>query len=284
MVGFRRIGLLGCLIVGLSAPTAMAHADSSTSLNWAGYAVHRHGVKFRKVLGEWQVPTGNCTSGSEGFSAFWVGLGGYSLSSQALEQVGTEFDCTPSGGTFLSAWYEIVPRPPRTIHIRLSPGDRLKARVRVIGKKVTVWLADLTTHQTYRHTVKDRHPDITSAEWIAEAPSECLGISSCQVLPLADFGTIDFTRSTAENTRFRWGGVASGHWNSSRIRLANTNGRRYVSGSSPAAVATPSRLSGTGRSFRVTYSGTPTPVGGGGATVSSVRSRPSVRPLARLGG
>ena len=37
------------------------------------------------------------------------------------------------------------------------------------------------------------NPDTSSAEWIAEAPSQCDGSGSCQPLPLADFGTVQFT-------------------------------------------------------------------------------------------
>ena len=278
------MGLLVGLFVGLSGPAAIAHANTSTSLNWSGYAVHRSGVSFRRVSGEWRVPAGACAPGSQGYSAFWVGIGGYRLTSQALEQVGTELDCTPTGRTVLSAWYELVPAPVRRLSIALSPGDLVRARVRVRGHRVTVSFADLTTHRSFHRVLHARHVDVGSAEWIAEAPSECLGISSCQVLPLANFGTVDFTHVTAETTGHRWGGIASRHWNASRILLANTNGRRYVSGASASSVARPSGLKGRGRRFTITYAGTPTPSTGTGASVASLSVRPAVRPQARLGG
>ena len=45
------------------------------------------------------------------------------------------------------------------------------------------------------------NPDISSAEWIAEAPSTCSqGLSSCTPLPLADFGTVQFTSASATTT------------------------------------------------------------------------------------
>ena len=39
-------------------------------------------------------------------------------------------------------------------------------------------------------------PDTSSEEWIAQAPSKC-GHGSCEPLPLADFGTVTFSRATA---------------------------------------------------------------------------------------
>ena len=299
-MGLRGVGLLVGLLVGLSVPATLAHAGgpagttgrtalvagardgTNTSINWSGYAVHRRRVRFRRVSGEWRVPNGSCAAGSAGYSAFWVGLGGYRLNSRALEQVGTELDCTPTGRTVLSAWYELVPAPVHRIRIRLRAGDLVKARVKVRRDEVTVWLFDLTRHRSFRKTVNDRHTDTTSAEWIAEAPSECLGAVVCQVLPLADFGKVSFMHATVESRRYRWGGIASRRWNWSQIFLANTNGRRYVAGSSASARATPSTLAPDGRSFTVTYAGTPSPVTTG-PTVASTWVAPRTRPLARLG-
>ena len=79
----------------LAAPAAMA--DVTNSSNWAGYAVHKPGVSFRTVSGTWRQPVAKCTPGVETYSAFWVGLGGFSLNAPALEQTGTELDCSISG-------------------------------------------------------------------------------------------------------------------------------------------------------------------------------------------
>ncbi len=54
-----------------------ASADSTQSSNWAGYAVHRRGVRFSKVIGTWTQPRATCTPGQATYSSVWVGIGGY---------------------------------------------------------------------------------------------------------------------------------------------------------------------------------------------------------------
>lgn len=287
-MGFWKIGLALGVSVALLGPAAVAQANTNTSVNWSGYALHRPGVKFRRVSGEWREPTGACQPGAATtYSAFWLGLGGYRLSSPALEQIGTEFDCTPTGRAVVSAWYELVPWPSRTLRMTVNPGDLMKARVRVARSHVTLSLWDLTRGTWFHRTITDRHTDITSAEWIAEAPSECLSISQCRILPLADFGSVGFTRTFAQTTRWSVGGISSRHWNHTKILLANTNGRRYVSGGSVSARATPSALAGGGKSFSITYSGTPPAAPGGttsgaaGTAVATQRAQPRAATLQR---
>jgi hypothetical protein len=270
-VGFWKIGLALGVSVAMLGSAAVAQANTNTSVNWSGYALHRPGVKFRRVSAEWREPSGTCQpSSATTYSAFWLGLGGYSLNSPALEQIGTEFDCTPTGHTVLSGWYELVPAPSRTLRMRVDPGDLVKALVRIAGTHVTVSLWNLTRGTSFHRTVTDRHVDISSAEWIAEAPSECLSISQCRILPLADFGSVAFTRTFAQTTRYGSGGISSRHWNHTKILLANTNGRRYVSGGSVSAKATPSGLAGAGKSFTITYAGTPPAAEPGSPPVSAV--------------
>jgi len=68
--------LLAFALSAASAPAALA--DSTQSSNWAGYAIHRSGVSFTKVIGAWRQPSATCTAGSPAYSSAWVGLGGYS--------------------------------------------------------------------------------------------------------------------------------------------------------------------------------------------------------------
>jgi hypothetical protein len=277
-VGFIRKGwLLVGLIVGLLGPASAALANTNTSVNWSGYAIHRSGVKFRRVSGRWRVPSGSCVTGFQGFSAFWVGLGGYRLNSQALEQVGTEFNCNAIGQIQLSVWYELVPAPARTVRMTVAPGDLISARVVARGDHVTVGLTDRTRHEQFHRRILDRHMDLSSAEWIAEAPSECMGVSQCSVLPLANFGTVSFMRAYAQTWQYRSGPINSRHWNRTRILLANTEGRRYVSGSAVSSRATPSRLRHRGRSFTVTYSSTGTSASAPGSTTSVAGPRSRAR-------
>src|SRR3954451_2790503 len=86
---------------------AAAATSTETSSNWAGYVTT--GGSFSNVTATWVQPTVTCTPGVVSYSSFWVGLGGYGDGSQALEQIGTDADCTGSGRPVHSAWWEIVP-------------------------------------------------------------------------------------------------------------------------------------------------------------------------------
>ena len=104
----------------VTAPAALA--DSTNSSNWAGYAVHKPGVSFHTVSGTWRQPDAKCTPGAQTYSAFWVGLGGFSLNAPALEQTGTEVDCSISGKVVSTAWYELVPAASMPIRLTVQPG------------------------------------------------------------------------------------------------------------------------------------------------------------------
>jgi hypothetical protein len=66
----------------------------------------------------------------------------------------------------------------------------------VSGQRVLLRIRNLTTARSAARTVSMQSPDTSSAEWIAEAPSECNG-GSCQPLPLANFGTVAFSHADA---------------------------------------------------------------------------------------
>ena len=118
-------------------------AATAVSSNWGGYAVT--GKTFEAVSGTWVQPAANCSSSTARrrttASAFWVGLGGDSDASSALEQTGTEADCLADGRTRYTAWYELVPASSVRVSLRVSAGDRISGSVRVNGTKVTVQLA-----------------------------------------------------------------------------------------------------------------------------------------------
>src|SRR5690242_15347174 len=115
--------------VGLAlAPAAFAtRADSvpQTSANWAGYAVADSTtvstgttdptttapLQFTSVTATWKLPKVTCDKDSKTYSAFWVGLGGFSSDAQALEQIETDADCAARGHPVYYAWYELVPAP-----------------------------------------------------------------------------------------------------------------------------------------------------------------------------
>jgi hypothetical protein len=254
---------LASLLLGLAgaAATAGAHANTTTSDNWSGYAAHGKAQTFRSASATWQEPSTACAAGSATYSAFWVGLGGYSLSADALEQVGTEYDCSKAGRAELSAWYELVPAASRTIRMRVDAGDRIHASVTVIGERVRITLTDRTRHRSFTRTIVDHTIDITSAEWIAEAPSDCGDSSSrCSTLALADFGSVGFTGAHATTTTGRTRAISSDLWDTTKLLLGSSGASRFVSESSSSPTSTPSALSSGGSAFTVSYTGT-TPSG-----------------------
>jgi peptidase A4-like protein len=253
------VGVLA-LAAGLTAaPAALAKTQTTQSTNWAGYAVHRDGVSFHRISANWTQPAASCTPGQPSYSSAWVGLGGYSPTSTALEQIGTELDCTASGKVVSSAWYELVPAPSRTISLTVQPGDVMHATVTVTGHRVVVELDNLTRHHTFRKTLHSPAIDVSSAEWILEAPSECISQYSCQALPLANFGSITFGSASVVTANGAAGTIARGAWTRTRIKLTPGAQRLIVSRNSTdtGGAAVPSALRGGGSAFDVTFATAP---------------------------
>jgi hypothetical protein len=252
---FRSLPLAGAAVLALIFAPAAA-ADNSQSANWAGYAVHHTNVNFKKVLGTWTQPKAVCTPGQATYSSVWIGIGGYSVSSNALEQIGTEADCTAAGRQASSAWYELVPAASATVKIPVNAGDRMRAGVSISGSEVTLTLNNLTRHRTFTKRLHASVLDTTSAEWIVEAPSVCIS-TGCQTLPLADFGSTGFSAASAKTTAGHTGTIDDRRWTTTKITLAE-GGRQFFAGAgagAPFATATPSPLTGKDSAFTVTYSG-----------------------------
>lgn len=279
----RCVGLPAALITALSlicAPAALASATVSS--NWAGYAVHRSGVKYRRVVGTWTQPSATCTTGQRTYSSVWVGLGGFSVNSKALEQIGTEVDCNASGQVVSSAWNELVPAPSRNIRMRVDSGDVMNASVIVSGQRVTLTLDDLTRGTTFNRTVRVSPIDITSADWIVEAPSQCEGTSFCQPLALADFGSATFARARATTIGGHVGSISDRRWVTTKITLA-TQGQHFINGpyGASGAQALPSPLTAGGSAFSVEYqaptSTSTSPTTPTTATAGAAAARPLTR-------
>jgi len=259
-------------IVGASAGSASAAttaSDAQVSQNWAGYVAGSSdgSTQFSNVSGSWVQPTSTCSSVQDD-AAFWVGIGGddgqsssssfgqSSLgdgSSTSLEQIGTEGNCT-GNGTQYYAWYELVPAAPVQLNVTIHPGDHISASVSVSGSNTSFSLKDETTGQSFTKTVQSPNPDTSSAEWIAEAPSQCDGSGSCTPLPLSDFGTVDFTNATA-TANGHTGPISDPNWSAQPIALGSNGTYDIGYGSSQnTAGATPSSLSSGGSSFSVAWS------------------------------
>lgn len=170
------------------------HAAGHTeySENWAGYAADS--TTYTSVSASWTQPSVDCSAG-DGYSAFWVGIDGYN--SSTVEQTGTEADC--SGGTaYYSAWYEAYPAASNSYSDTVEPGDSLTATVtESSGDVFDLVLTDSTQGWTESTPVTVSGASLSSAEVIAEAPSDDSGI-----LPLADFGSVEFTGAEANSTGF----------------------------------------------------------------------------------
>src|SRR5271165_1023109 len=112
--------------IALMAVGAASAEAISVSSNWAGYIASPSagvGSRFERVSGTWTIPNATCSAGRESYSAVWVGLGGASEDSPALEQIGTDADCTSSGAAGYSSWYELVPAVPVELRLEVHPGD-----------------------------------------------------------------------------------------------------------------------------------------------------------------
>jgi hypothetical protein len=280
----RRIALASALAVAFAGAASAAYASelpSQVSTNWAGYAAvtgsstRAFAKHFTSVSGTWVQPSATCVAGQPTFSAFWVGLGGYKQSSKALEQVGSEADCNGAGQVSYYAWYEYVPRGPVTIRrITVAAGDTISAKVSVRKDRATVSLTDETTGVAYTHALRmrDPHPDVSAAEWIAEAPSNC-NQQSCRPLTLTNFGSISFSAASATSV-----GVDGGHagaiddpdWIYGAINLQSRapQQKSFFASRQPSS-ASVGALEASGNAFSVTYTGGQPPTGPSGLTGST---------------
>lgn len=195
LIGTLALGVFGSTPV-FAAPTSIHHSVprthgkfDSTSTNWSGYATT--GTTYNDVKGTWVEPTANCSSRRTAYSSFWVGIDGDGTNS--VEQLGTDSDCSGSRPTYYG-WWEMYPNPSYEISpssYPVSPGDTLTAEVHVSGTSYTLTLA---SSRGWRFsTTQSSNASNGSAEWIAEAPS-----SNSGVLPLANFGTVNFSNCTAD--------------------------------------------------------------------------------------
>ena len=163
---------------------------TATSTNWSGYAAYN--ATFTDVKGSWIQPAVSCPSAAAQYASFWVGLDGYKSSS--VEQLGTDSDCVGTNKPSYYAWWEMYPNPSHTISgFAVHPGDHMSAEVSALGPLYTLTLVNNTTGQRFS-TTQAASAANSSAEWVAEAPSQCI-IVFCRVLPLSNFGTANFTGS-----------------------------------------------------------------------------------------
>ena len=224
-----------------------------TSFNWCGYVATADFFfpiynTVDAVAGSWIVPSVTGATGAESdnlvnsYSATWVGIDGFS--SQTIEQIGTESDWI-SGAQQNHAWFEMFPNPPVVLEgFPLTSGDSMSAVVFYAGLGNYFLSLVNNTQGAYaliqQNVISLPFPLRNSAEWIVEAPSASL---SGPILPLADFGTINFTDCTAYINGVV-GPINSSFWVDASITMINE---------SHQTLAYPSDLSPDGEDFSVTW-------------------------------
>ena len=171
-----------------------AGAAVISTANWAGYAATGAAGGYTSVSSSWVEPTGQCGHGDQ-YSAFWVGLDGYSNST--VEQTGSEVDCMGSTAEY-SAWYEMYPAASVYFTDTVKPGDFFSGSVTYKNKLFRLTLTDRTRGWSQTVTRSLATADRSSAEIVAEAP--CCTASG-GALPLTDFGAANFTAATVNGAQ-----------------------------------------------------------------------------------
>lgn len=244
-----------------SSAAAVAKATvapiSSVSSNWSGYAVT--GSSVSDVAGSWVVPT--VSTSTNGYSAVWVGIDGYS--SSTVEQIGTGEDVA-NGKASYYAWYEMYPSGSVTIAttndgttpFAVKPGDSITGSVayNASANDFVLTITDTTESETFSTTMASTAAMArSSAEWIVEAPSSNRG-----VLPLANFGSVTFTNAyaTVNGTT-----GAIDNWQSHAINIESVFQVEATTGAlTDTAAPSSDGFTGNVSSFAVTDGGTsPTP-------------------------
>jgi hypothetical protein len=201
------------------------------SSNWSGYA--DTGKAYKTVTASWTEPKASCTS-TNSLAAFWVGIDGYSSSS--VEQDGTLIECD-GGSAFYFSWWEMYPsNDVQVVGESVKAGDHISASVVRSGTSYTLKVTDSTHPANSFSTTQSCSCANTSAEWIAEAPSDSSG-----VVPLAHFSKFTVTGATVKTTS-KSGVISS--FTDHEITMVDSSGD---------VEAQPSALNSSGNSFSVTW-------------------------------
>ena len=213
---------------------------ASYSTNWSGYATYQPATTFTDVKGSWVQPSVSCPSKTAQYASFWVGLDGYN--SNSVEQIGTDSDCRGRNRPVYYAWYEMYPAYPVNLSMAVHPGDTMSAEVVTSGSTFTLTITNVTTGATFS-TQQTATAALTSAEWVAEAPSSCSRFR-CSVLPLANFGTVNFSGSYTTGNGHT-GTISDGAWSNDQIAMVTNTGTTVK--------AQPTGLSPDGTAFSVKW-------------------------------
>lgn len=226
-----------------TAPTTLAnygYPPTIDSTYFSGFGGALPGSSVSEVRGDWSEPKVTCSGTTARDAAFWVGI--EDTTGHYLQQLGTLAVCDGTGPPTYNAWYEMFPVAPVPIDMAIHPGDRMTASVSVRGSTWRLSMTNRTTGATFTIN-KQRSAKAVIALWIAEAPSTSTSDVGNHVLPLADYGTVTFSRCSAVvdgSSRT----LTDRSWAHFRFDMVTTNG---------AAKAVTSSASADGTSFRSSW-------------------------------
>jgi hypothetical protein len=266
--GMAKAVAIAVLVAGACIGASAAYGASSEPVlnpQWSGYAVTAKHVSYTSITGTWAEPAMSCRAGdTPALSAAWVGLGG--LTTKGLEQVGVDANCDAKGHPTYFAWFEILPDVAHNVAEKVSSGDLITGSVRRIGLAlVELRIVNHTQHWTFDRKITWGAADVSSAEWIVEAPFSCKRFT-CQPSPLANFGSISFHNLAAVGNG-RLGTLSNPAWKTTQINLAPCARTK----TSPTAGATPASPSSDGTIFGVSWvrdAGLPPPCKGRSGSVT----------------
>jgi hypothetical protein len=234
----KRLAVLAVAAVTLvpltSGPASGLRADpvrrvrAGLARNWAGYIAH--GGPFTSASTTWTEPSIRCGSNENSAVASFAGIDG--TSSPTVEQIGTFARCH-NGAVSHSAFFEMFPRGAVGIGNAVRAGDSLtETVVGSTAKTFTLSLVNHTANWSFSTQQRLRRAQLSSAEAITEAPS----LRGGGVVPLANFGTINYGGTTAN-------GQPIGNFGPEAVTMVASSG---------AVAASPTALSG-GTAFSVVW-------------------------------
>jgi hypothetical protein len=164
----------GDFSITITDPTTTVEHSS----NWSGYI--DRGGPFTSATGTFTVPTVTADAGTD--NSQWVGIDGDSNTD--LIQAGIAEEVSGfSGRVTVYAWWEILPAAETPITLPVSMGDRVTVTLTQSSPGVwTIKIADLTDGKSFS-TIQSYSGELTSAEWVLEAPTSGRGSQTS----LADF-------------------------------------------------------------------------------------------------
>jgi hypothetical protein len=148
-----------------------------------------------------------------------------------------------------------------SLKLRVAPGDTIAAVVKANGTDILLQVTDRTRGTRFTRHLAMASPDLTSAEWIAEAPTLCNDSGYCKQLPLTRFRSFAFTRTYATGNN-SGGTITSPAWTSTALQLVPRSRRFFGDRNDPTAAegdagALPSALASDGAGFTVTWRPSP---------------------------